>query len=137
MTGKKRKQEKTRFGLLPAALTPVDPDAAREDLDDVAAAAKEAELPRLERLLKEDGDLSAFFAAVFDLSPYLRDCARRRPEMLDALFDASLDERLASVIDDITALGRDGDLSEAAILSGLRRLKTEAHFLIGLGDLGG
>ena len=69
MTGKKRKQEKTRFGLLPAALTPVDPDAAREDLDDVAAAAKEAELPRLERLLKEEGDLSAFFAAVFALSP--------------------------------------------------------------------
>ena len=47
--------------------------------------------------------LHDFLAAVFDLSDFLRDCARRRPEVLDRLFDATIAERLGAVNEAIAA----------------------------------
>ena len=44
------------------------------------------------------GRAQDFLAAVFDLSLFLRDCARRRPQMLDALFDQTVEERLAAIL---------------------------------------
>ena len=94
---KRTKQLVDWFGGPAHGLMALDPlDAARQ-LADVAEAAAEAELPRLAELLAGKGAVQGFLGAAFDLSPFLRDCVRRRPEILDGLFDASLDDRLAAI----------------------------------------
>jgi len=128
----------TGWLLQPALeLRPVDPDHAREALADVAASAAEHELPRLAGLLAKDGEVQRFLAAVFDLSPFLRDLARRRPQMLAALLDQTVPERLEAIGSEIEACWQGEGVSEAELMKRLRLLKTEAHFLIALADLAG
>ena len=74
-------------------LSPLDAGAARAELADVAEAAEEAGLTRLAEFLVAEGEVQDFLGAVFDLSDFLRDCARRRPDMLDRLFDSTVGER--------------------------------------------
>ena len=119
------------------ALSPLDDDAAAEEIAEIAASAAEAELPRLAALLSRKGKQRDLLAAVLDLSPFLRDCARRRPEMLDALFDSNVAERLDAILAEIGAAARAEDASESGVMKALRRLKLEAHFLIALAELAG
>jgi glutamate-ammonia-ligase adenylyltransferase len=132
---------KARTAELPirptAALKPLDKPRARRELSEIADAAAEAESPRLAAFLAGKGPQQDLLAAVFDLSPFMRDCARRRPEILDALFDQPVEERLASIRTDIAAAVRAESVSEKTLMMDLRRLKLEAHFLIALADLSG
>lgn len=131
-------REKLGWRLQPKIrLVPLDAGHAREELADVAAAAKEDELPRLAKFLAGKGEAQDFLAAVFDLSPFLRDLARRRPQILDVLFDKTVEQRLAAIKEAMDAAARAGDVSEQSLMMELRRLKAEAHFLIALEDLGG
>lgn len=125
------------FGAPAAALQPLDPDNAAAELRDLAETADEHGLKRLTKLAVAQSPLASFLGTVFDLSPFMRDCARRRPEPLDALFDQPLEERLDAVIDRIGGLGRAEDQSESGLMAELRGLKGEAHFLIALADLAG
>src|SRR5690606_12323114 len=106
-------------------------------LAEIAAAAMEDDLARLDTLLTAKGAAGGFLAAVFDLSPFLRDLARRRPLMLDALFEQTVEERLAALVAEIAGTGIAEDMSEAALMAALRERKSEAHFLIALADLAG
>src|SRR5688500_14677627 len=85
-----------------ARLVPLDSGRAERGLLDMADAA--GHLPRLVELLAGRGRARDFLAAVFDLSPFLRDAARRRPEMLDRLFDAGVEERLHSLLAEIASV---------------------------------
>jgi glutamate-ammonia-ligase adenylyltransferase len=124
--------------LKPATrLVPLDPTRASEELDEVATAAAGEGLRRLSGLLSKKGPCRDFLATAFDLSPFLRDLARRRPEMLDALLDVSVDDRLDVILAEIDRLAASEDISESRLMMDLRRLKTEAHFLIALADLAG
>lgn len=126
------------FGGRMQELKPLDPVHADELRADMAEAAKEAGLPRLAKLFSsEKSVLAGFLAAAFNLSPFLRDCARRQPAMLDRLFDEPLDSRLRSIIADIASMAGGKEVSEAALMANLRLAKTEAHFLIALSDLAG
>ncbi len=118
-------------------LTPLDDSHAATVIGDIAASAAESDLPRLAEFLSGDSDARGFLAAVFDLSPFLRDLARRRPRMLDALFDQTVAERLEAIAADIDACWQGEGISEAELMKRLRLLKTEAHFLIALADLAG
>ena len=120
-----------------AALAPLDRGQAAGELKDVAAAAGEAELPRLASFLSQRGAAQDFLAAVFDLSPFLRDVARRRPQILDGLFEQDVDGRLAAIAKEIEASPRAEGVTEAGLMMRLRLLKTEAHFLIALAELAG
>lgn len=132
----KRKTKATEwFGGPTRGLLPLDRAAAGRELADLADAAKEEKLPRLARLLEGSGPLQDFLGAAFNLSFFLRDCARRRPEMLDRLFDETTDQRLAGIVAAIAAAPYAEGVSEAALMSELRALKTEAHFLIALSEL--
>src|SRR5690606_12573255 len=84
-----------------------------------------------------ESPLARFVGAVFDLAPYLRDCARASPGTLEALFDQGLEARLAHLNGTIAAAPFVEDAAEAGLMKVLRRLKREAHFLIALGDLAG
>ncbi|MDP3896115.1 MAG: bifunctional [glutamine synthetase] adenylyltransferase/[glutamine synthetase]-adenylyl-L-tyrosine phosphorylase, partial [Mesorhizobium sp.] len=123
------------FARPPARLLPLDAAEAQGEIAELGRIAADAGLPRLARLFAGKSDIAEFLAAVFNLSPYLRDCARRRPEMLDALIDADVDARLVALMGGIEALGRDSEMAEARLMAELRRAKIEAHFLIALSDL--
>jgi glutamate-ammonia-ligase adenylyltransferase len=118
-------------------LRPLDDSHAGAVLGDIATSAAESDLPRLAEFLAHDSDARRFLAAVFDLSPFLRDLARRRPRMLDALFEQTVAERLEAIGADIDACWQGEGILEAELMKRLRLLKTEAHFLIALADLAG
>ena len=118
-------------------LLPLDPAAAQAELAEAATAAEENGLTRLATFLSAKGEVQDFLGAVFDLSDFLRDCARRRPDMLDRLFDSTVAERLDALLKEIAASSLAQDVSEAGLMTALRDLKLEAHFLIALADLAG
>jgi glutamate-ammonia-ligase adenylyltransferase len=120
-----------------AKLASLDAGRARQELSEIASAAREEDLSRLAKFLAGKGASQEFLAAVFDLSPFLRDTARRRPRTLDALFDQTIDARLISIGDEIDKAPRAEAISESGLMMELRRLKSEAHFLIALDDLAG
>ncbi len=127
-----------RWLLLPTAkLRPLDKAASLATLTDVAQAASDAGLSRLSRLLSGRGKARDFLGAVFDLSPFLRDCARRRPEMLEILFDCTVDQRLVEIRSLVGDAASAAGVSESGLMAALRELKLEAHFLIALADLAG
>ncbi|OQM73591.1 bifunctional [glutamine synthetase] adenylyltransferase/[glutamine synthetase]-adenylyl-L-tyrosine phosphorylase [Manganibacter manganicus] len=137
-TSKAANRTGTDFQLRPVlALKPLDFEAAHEELDEIALAATEADLSRLVRFLKKKGTIQDFLAAVFDLSPFLRDLARRCPQFLDRLFEQTVAQRLDAVTARIGRLADAQDVTESGLMKDLRHLKAEAHFLIALADLAG
>jgi len=118
-------------------ISPLDTQSAMAELGEVADAARQAGLARLSAYLSATGAVQDFLGAAFDLSDFLRDCARKRPEMLDRLLDQTVEQRLAALLAEIAASPRGEDQTEIALMAALRRLKLEAHFLIALADLSG
>ncbi|WP_027162969.1 bifunctional [glutamine synthetase] adenylyltransferase/[glutamine synthetase]-adenylyl-L-tyrosine phosphorylase [Mesorhizobium sp. WSM1293] len=124
--------------LKPAArLVPLDEDRARLELAEIASAAREEGLTRLAKFLAGKGEGQDFLAAVFDLSPFLRDTARRRPQILDGLFEQTIEARLKAIGAAIDLAHLAETLSESGLMMELRQWKSEAHFLIALADLAG
>ncbi len=74
-------------------------------------------------------------APVFGASPYLSGLARRRPRALLQTLESDPAERLAGILADTEATGREPDSDEAR--KRLRELKADLHLLTGLADLGG
>ena len=134
--GKKRKDGGWFEKPVPA-LVPLDDGCAGRELAEIASNAGDEGFPRLARILSGKSELASFVGAVLDLSPFMRDCARRRPEILDALFDEPIEARLLGIQAEIGGLAFDDEVSERSLMTALRRLKLEAHFLIALSDLAG
>ncbi|WP_292893315.1 bifunctional [glutamine synthetase] adenylyltransferase/[glutamine synthetase]-adenylyl-L-tyrosine phosphorylase [Nitratireductor sp.] len=120
------------FGSPVLVLKPVNDDEAAESLEMVREAAEAAQCARLYDLMGNSTGLTGFLAAVFELSPFLRDCARRNPHALEALFDATADERLRMLFERIDASAFAEEQTESGQMKALRDLKAEAHFLIAL-----
>lgn len=128
----------TDWLLKPAArLAPLDESRARRKLSEIASAAQEEDLPRLTKFLAGKGAAQHFLAAVFDLSPFLRDTVRRRPKILDALFEETVEARLITILAAIGEASRTDTVSESSLMMELRQWKAEAHVLIALADLAG
>ena len=125
------------FGETPRPLQPLDAEAAKAHLAELAAEAREAGLPRLAAMLRRKGELQDFVAAVLDLSPFLRDALRRPPPILDGLSDHPVEARLVSITAAAAAAGLDAEASEAGLMVQLRSLKLEAHVLVALDELAG
>ena len=120
-----------------AMLHPLDAAASRADLAEISSTAEEAGLQRLADGLSGADRVAEFLAAVFDLSDFMRDCARRRPEMLDGLFDRTIEQRLGEILLQIAGTASVEGVTESSLMMALRGLKLEAHFLIALSDLAG
>ncbi|EHH13846.1 bifunctional [glutamine synthetase] adenylyltransferase/[glutamine synthetase]-adenylyl-L-tyrosine phosphorylase [Mesorhizobium amorphae] len=132
------KRIETEWHLQPVArLLPLDESRARRELSEIADAAEEEDLPRLAKFLAAEGTVQDLLAAVFDLSPFLRDAARRRPGILDQLFDADVEARLIAIGEAIGKAAFTDSVSETSLMMELRLCKAEAHFLIALADLAG
>ncbi len=119
-----------------ASLKPLRPDHAVELVADFVETARGDDCVALADAIEADSRLAAFLGAAFDLSPFLRDAARRRPAILDGLLATSLDERLGALLADIGAAALQAD-GETALMKSLRLLKGEAHALLALADLAG
>ncbi|MGE3307921.1 MAG: bifunctional [glutamine synthetase] adenylyltransferase/[glutamine synthetase]-adenylyl-L-tyrosine phosphorylase, partial [Rhizobiaceae bacterium] len=118
-------------------LQALDAEAARAELEELAGDAKETGLAAVARLLKGRGALAGFLAAALQLSDFLRDCVRRDPAILDRLMQSTCAARLDQLLAEIGALTHADEMSEASLMARLRRLKTEAHFVIALSDIAG
>ncbi|MGB3386921.1 MAG: bifunctional [glutamine synthetase] adenylyltransferase/[glutamine synthetase]-adenylyl-L-tyrosine phosphorylase [Pseudaminobacter sp.] len=118
-------------------LAPLDNSRAKQESREIATAAKQAGLPRLSELLSANSRPARFLQAVFDLSSFMRDCARRAPDALEGLFDRNVEELLASIHAEINRCIHAEDVSEKSVMMALRQLKLRAHFLIALADLAG
>lgn len=119
------------------ALRPLNKQDALSALAQVAEAAEEAGEAVLAASLRKSGGETAFLEAVFELSPFLRDAARRRPEILARALGQDAEERLAEILAEIAAAGQAEGATEASVMKALRLAKGEAHFLIALADLSG
>jgi len=118
-------------------MIPLDRERAGREIAELAEVARQDGLPRLAALLDGKSRLKAFLEGVFDLSVFMRDCARRRPEILQCLFGQTVEQRLSVILAEIADTVRAEDISEKSLMAALRTLKLEAHFLIALDDLAG
>ena len=125
------------FGAPVRPLHPLDAGAGAVDLSDLAETAREAGAARLAGLIGQGGPLADFLAAALDLSPYLRDCLRIDPAILERLFDTPVAARIGEIAAAIAALATAPEMTEADLMGDMRLLKREAHALIALGDLAG
>ncbi|RWF86373.1 MAG: bifunctional [glutamine synthetase] adenylyltransferase/[glutamine synthetase]-adenylyl-L-tyrosine phosphorylase, partial [Mesorhizobium sp.] len=135
-----KKKIDTEWQLRPTlALRPLGGDHARRELSEIADAAEQDGLPRLAAFLAGQGALQELLAAIFDLSPFLRDTARRRPAILDKLFGQTIEARLNEIGEAVDRAARAENVSESSLslMMELRQFKVEAHFLIALADLSG
>ena len=122
------KSKAPAWSWTPQPLEPLDRGEAGRDLADFTATAAETGLPRLSAMLSQDGPVRDFLAAAFDLSDFLRDCARRRPEMLDQLFDTTIAARLAAIEAAIAEAAFVDGVSETALMAALDRGTQTSNF---------
>ncbi len=133
-----QKRKEIEWQLQPVAkLAPLHESRARRELSEIADIAEDEGLARLAKFLGGKGTAQYFLAAVFDLSPFLRDVVRRRPQILDALLDAGVETRLTVIGEAIGKAAFTDTVSEASLMMELRQWKAEAHVLIALSDLAG
>ena len=81
-------------------------------------------------------DDAHFLDHVFYHSPYLARLARSRSELLKQLAEQSADHVLNSLTEQVLNLARES-ASDEALASGLRGLKGDAHFALGLAEISG
>src|SRR5690606_15370260 len=105
--------------------------------DEVAQGAEAAGLGALAKFLRGNSLHARFLGALFDLSDFARHYARREPQALGHLLKESLQARFETLLAAIARSPYEEDVSESSLMRQLRRLKTEAHFLIALADLSG
>ena len=125
------------FAQTPRPLRPVDAGRADAELHDLLSAASEAGCSRLADLSATRPEIAAFLAGAMSLSTYVRDTLRRRPRMLEPLFDTTWDARVEAITEEIRDAWAVEGVTEKSLMADLRRLKTEAHVLIALADLAG
>ncbi len=123
-----------RIGDLERRPIPLDPERAEAWARDLAAAAEQADAPRLSALMRSGAELSHALAAIMDLSPYLGGTMLRRPDWMERLFDEDSGARIAAILEELRAPLEPG-VSESATMTRLREAKAEASLLIGLRDL--
>lgn len=121
------------FGRPVQALPPLDAEAAKEAVGELATAAQEQGASELAVVCRKVSSLSLFLGSVLSLSPFLKSAFLRRPLVLEALFSRPVAARLADIEAEI--LAPTPEETEGQLMTRLRRLKGEAHALIGLADL--
>lgn len=118
------------------SLVPFDTQRSAAFLQDLESRAGEFDCATALALLKRPTPRE-FFAAVLDLSPFIREVLLRQPQLVSRLSEASPEVLLSQILITIRAYGTAEGASETTLMAGLRQLKREAHVLIALADLAG
>lgn len=124
------------FGAPPAKLFCADEASKARAKSALSDAAKAEGAKRLCHSIEGMDELGEFIINVMSLSPYLYSTALRFAGGLEMLFDDGIEARIAALIEEPRTLNLvEEQLSEAQFMAALRKIKTEAHMLIALGDL--
>jgi [glutamine synthetase] adenylyltransferase / [glutamine synthetase]-adenylyl-L-tyrosine phosphorylase len=128
--------ETTRFSDLSAspvrALSQTEVKSVLSDLRD-----RGKEHAAIARLLGEEGPLKDFIVATLSLSPYLRDTARIDPGLLARALEEPILPAVSTAIDRARSAwqAEGGEVTEAVLMTRLRRAKREVAFFTALADL--
>ncbi|GAA4182134.1 bifunctional [glutamine synthetase] adenylyltransferase/[glutamine synthetase]-adenylyl-L-tyrosine phosphorylase [Shinella granuli] len=128
--------ETTRFSDLSAspvrALSQTEVKSVLSDLKDWGR-----DHAAIARLIGEEGPLKDFIVATLSLSPYLRDTARIDPGLLARALEEPILPAVQAAIDGARKAWRaeDGEVTEAVLMTRLRRAKREVAFFTALADL--
>lgn len=126
----------TWFGRHPAKLTGADAKDCAECKASLLAACDTSGASMLCNSLRQDDEFSDFLSCVMALSPFMRGMILRFTSNLELLFDTPLTDRIQHLIICAQNLNSDNNqLKESDLMSELRNIKSEAHMLIGLGDI--
>ena len=126
----------TRFSDLSASpVRALSQTEARSVLSDLKDWGREH--AAIARLLAEEGPLKDFIVATLSLSPYLRDTARIDPGLLARALEQPILPAVTAAIDGARKAWRaeDGEVTEAVLMTRLRRAKREVAFFTALADL--
>lgn len=123
------------FGKNPQILIGVDEAAFEKAHGSLLAASEQADSQKLTRSLNDRDELARFLVCVSALSPFLAGSLMRFASNLELVFDIGLSARIETLIASASEIPTRDDLNEAALMTSLRAIKSEAHMLIGLGDL--
>ena len=120
----------------PKAIRPITKTKAAGWLKDLHEKLENDDFGTLSAELKANEVFSSFLAAVFDLSPYLRETALTRPKRLAYILAAPPSDALEAILEGVGDCGVRAE-SESAVKEALRRAKAKVALLCGLADLGG
>ena len=124
------------FGREPVKLSGADVKECEESRVSLLAACESSGAIKLHNALCNEDSFSELLGCVMALSPFMRGMLLRFPTELETLFDAPLRDRVEYLIGSAQNLFfNNEELSETDLMSELRKIKSEAHMLIGLGDI--
>ncbi len=118
------------------ALRPKDADTAQSSLDEFLELIDSADFNSLRAGIESEPALREFLAAVFDLSPYLRQLSFRFPGYVCVAHVEGFDAALKQALDHAFLAG-DDLIDEAQVMTRLRQAKQQVALVSGLADLGG
>ncbi|MEM8540133.1 MAG: bifunctional [glutamine synthetase] adenylyltransferase/[glutamine synthetase]-adenylyl-L-tyrosine phosphorylase [Pseudomonadota bacterium] len=126
----------TWFGRQPAKLSGVDAIDCEDCRTSLLAACDNAGASKLHSAVSNENNFSDFLCSLMALSPFMRGMLLRFPNELEMLFETPLRSRIEQLIHGAHSLfDHKEELSETELMSALRNIKSEAHMLIGLGDI--
>lgn len=120
----------------PKQILPLDEQRSTELLTEFLECAADANLNVAKEIIENNKALGEFFGAVFDLSPYLRDCAFSNPLHLENCLTQSFSKTIDDTLSATKIMGVEA-ANEAELMAGLRNNKKQVALLCGLADLGG
>ncbi len=124
------------FETSPRILNPLDETKAKAEYAELSEKLSRSGNNKLPKKLNNAPGMPAFLGAVFNLSPFLRDCASIDPDMFADIASRSFEETKQTIQEECVSLGlRLEDVAE--LMSRLRKLKRKTALLCALADLGG
>lgn len=124
-----------RFGVPPVSIEAGDAGAVEAMRGEIRERLAENHAAFADDLASAEA-FAGFLAQCFTLSPYLRDCALVRPDILAETLAAPFDDGIEALAGSTRALWRECE-DEAALMAALRLAKRRAALTLGLADLGG
>ena len=120
----------------PKKILPLDPPRASELISEFLQCLNEADLTATAERISGNEPIKEFLAAVFDLSPYLRDCAFSNPVHLENCLNQNFEATVDATLSNTKVSGIEVS-NEADLMAILRGHKKQIALLCGLADLGG
>jgi [glutamine synthetase] adenylyltransferase / [glutamine synthetase]-adenylyl-L-tyrosine phosphorylase len=120
----------------PVPLDPLSKKEAGRYRSELVRELENAGFSPLAEELRNNEPFSAFLAAVFTLSPFLRDLVIARPARLASILAEQPENARAALLAATRLAGRQGP-AQSELMSSLRGARAEMALLCGLADLGG
>jgi len=123
------------FNCAASPITAVNRKHADQQFSETVAILRAVDRSDLADALEANAEASRFLGATFSLSPYLRDCALIRPEILVGILTHSFEDTLSGVCSRTRNAWKAAE-SEGGFMADLRIARKTMSLALGLADLG-